>query len=265
MYEFDYERPREIGAALQAVDADSAFLAGGMTLLPTLKMRLARRSRLIDLGGLHELRGVRVAPGRIDIGAMTAHVEVQHSGDVQRLLPGLAHLAGGIGDPLVRNRGTIGGSIANSDPAADYPAAVLGLGATVVTTRREIPGDQFFKGMFVTALASGELITHVSFPLPRRCAYVKFRNPASRYAVVGVMVAETAQGVRVAVTGAGPHVFRLADFEQALTQRFAPEALLGLRVPSDGLNEDMHGSAGYRASLIGVIARRAVAMVTAAG
>jgi carbon-monoxide dehydrogenase medium subunit len=265
MYEFDYERPRDIGAALKAVDADSAFLAGGMTLLPTMKMRLARRSRLIDLGGLPELRGVRVAPDRIEIGAMTPHVEVQDSPDVRRLLPGLAQLAGGIGDPLVRNRGTIGGSIANSDPAADYPAAVLGLGATVVTNLREIPGGQFFKGMFTTALAPGELITRVSFPLPRRCAYLKFRNPASRYAVVGVLVAETSGGLRVAVTGAGPQVFRLPAFEQALAKRFAPEALLGLRVPSDGLNDDMHGSAAYRANLIGVIARRAVAMVATPG
>jgi carbon-monoxide dehydrogenase medium subunit len=265
MYEFAYERPQDISAALKFVDADSAFLAGGMTLLPTMKMRLARRSRLIDLSALHELRGVRIRPEGIEIGAMTSHVEVQESVEVRRLLPGLAGLAGGIGDPLVRNRGTIGGSLANSDPAADYPAAVLGLGATVVTNLRRIPGDQFFKGMFVTALAPGELITHVSFPLPRRCAYLKFRNPASRYAVVGVMIAETTDGIRVAVTGAGPQVFRLAAFEQALAKRFAPESLKGLEVPSDGLNDDMHGSAPYRASLIGVIAGRAVAMVTAPG
>ena len=265
MYEFDYERPSELGAALAAVNSDSAFLAGGMTLLPTMKMRLARRSRLIDLAALPELRGVRVVAGRIEIGAMTSHVEVQDSPDVRQLLPGLASLAGGIGDPLVRNRGTIGGSIANNDPAADYPAAVLGLGATVVTNLREIPGDRFFTGMFATALAPGELITRVSFPIARRAAYLKLRNPASRYAVVGVMVAETAGGVRVAVTGAGPHVFRLASFEQALAKRFAPEALEGLAVPADGLNDDMHGSAAYRASLIGVIAKRAVALVADPG
>jgi carbon-monoxide dehydrogenase medium subunit len=265
MYEFDYERPQDLGAVLKAVDADSAFLAGGMTLLPTMKMRLARRSRLIDLSALRELRGVRVAAGKIEIGAMTPHVEVQDSPEVRRLIPGLARLAGGIGDPLVRNRGTIGGSIANSDPAACYPAAVLGLGATVVTNLREIPGGQFFKGMFATALAPGELITHVSFPVPRRCAYLKFRNPASRYAVVGVMVAEAADGMRVAVTGAGPQVFRVAAFEQALAKKFAPEALQGLQVPSDGLNDDMHGSADYRASLIGVIARRAVALAAVPG
>ena len=265
MYEFDYERPNNINAALAAVDADSAFLAGGMTLLPTMKMRLARRSRLIDLAALPELRGVHVASGRIEIGAMTPHVEVQDSSEVRRLLPGLARLAAEIGDPLVRNRGTIGGSIANSDPAADYPAAVLGLGATVVTNLRQIPGDQFFKGMFATALAPGELITRVLFPLPRRCAYLKFRNPASRYAVVGVMVAETGTGIRVAVTGAGPRVFRLDSFEQALTRHFAPEALHGLPVKSEGLNDDMHGSAAYRANLIGVIARRAVATVALPG
>lgn len=265
MYEFEYERPANLDAALKAANSDSAFLAGGMTLLPTLKMRLARRSRLIDLAALPELRGVRSVAGAIEIGAMTSHVEVQDSTEVQQRLPALARLAGGIGDPLVRNRGTIGGSIANNDPAADYPAAVLGLGAVVVTNLREIPGDRFFTGMFATALAPGELITRVSFPVPRRAAYLKFRNPASRYAVVGVMIAETAGGIRVAVTGAGSQVFRLPAFEQALARRFAPEALQGLEVSSDGLNDDMHGSAAYRANLIGVIARRAVTMVAAPG
>jgi carbon-monoxide dehydrogenase medium subunit len=265
MYDFEYLRPTELGAVLASVDADSAFLAGGMTLLPTLKMRLARRSRLIDLAALAELRGVRVTAGRLEIGAMTAHVEVQDSPEVQRLVPGLARLAAGIGDPLVRNRGTIGGSIANNDPAADYPAAVLGLDGTVVTNLREIPADRFFTGMFATALAPGELITRVSFAPPLRAAYLKFRNPASRYAVVGVFVAETADGVRVAVTGAGSQVFRIASFEQALAERFAPEALEGLTVPCDGLNEDLHASAAYRAHLIGVIGRRAVAMAVAAG
>jgi carbon-monoxide dehydrogenase medium subunit len=263
MYEFAYERPVDLGAALKAADADSAFLAGGMTLLPTLKMRLARRSRLIDLSALPELRGVTATSTTVDIGAMTSHVEVQDSPEVQRLLPGLARLAAGIGDPLVRNRGTIGGSIANNDPAADYPAAVLGLGATIVTNLRRIPGDDFFTGMFATALAPGELITRISFPVARRAGYLKFRNPASRYAVVGVMVAQTPAGIRVAVTGAGPQVFRLPAFEQALTRRFAPEALQGLTVPSDGLNDDMHGSAAYRASLVSVIARRVVDMVAA--
>jgi len=260
MYELEYQRPGSVAAALAAADADSAFLAGGMTLLPTLKMRLSRRSRLIDLSALDDLQGVRVTPSALIIGAMTAHVEVQDSAEVRRALPALAKLAGGIGDPLVRNRGTIGGSLANNDPAADYPAAVLGLGATVETNKREISAEQFFTGMFSTALDTGELITRVSFPLPRRAAYLKFRNPASRYAVVGVMVADTAQGIRVAVTGAGPCVFRVPSFEEALSRRFSADALRGLRVPSDGLNGDMHGSAAYRASLIGVIARRAVAM-----
>jgi carbon-monoxide dehydrogenase medium subunit len=259
MYAFDYHRPRSIQDALAAAAVDDgAFLAGGMTLLPSLKMRLSRRSRLVDLAAIPELSGIRVDNGRVHIGAMTRHVEVQDSGAVRQAIPALAALAGGIGDPQVRNRGTIGGSLANSDPSADYPAAVLALDARIHTDQREIPADEFFTGMFATALQPGELITRISFPVTGRCAYVKYRNPASRYAVVGVMVAQHAQGVRVAVTGAGPHAFRLPEFEAVLSKSFAPDAVRSLRVPSEGLNEDMHATAAYRAGLISVIAARAV-------
>ena len=265
MYAFDYHRPRSIEDAVAAAGVDDgAFLAGGMTLLPSMKMRLARRSRLVDLGAIAGLTGIRSEGGRLVIGAMTRHVEVQDSALVRKELPALAALAGGIGDPQVRNRGTIGGSIANSDPSADYPAAVLALDARIHTHARAIAADDFFQGMFATALAPGELITHVSFARPRRAAYVKFKNPASRYAVVGVMVAQHEAGVRVAVTGAGPHAFRLPEFEAALSKRFDPEAVRVLTVPSDGLNEDMHASAAYRAGLISVIAARAVAAASQA-
>ncbi len=259
MYGFDYQRPTSVAAAIEAAQADdTAFLAGGMTLLPALKFRLARFAQLVDLGSIEDLAGIRVDAERVEIGAMTRHVDVADSADIRRVLPALARLAGGIGDPLVRNRGTLGGSIANNDPAADYPGAVLGLGATVVTNAREIPAEKFFTGMFSTALRPRELITRVVFPVARRAAYLKFANPASRYAMVGVMVAEFGNEVRVAVTGAGQCVFRLPEFERALERKFAPESLEGLTVPSDGLNDDLHGSAQYRAHLINVVARRAV-------
>lgn len=265
MYPFEYQKPADVKAAVQAVSGtgENKYIAGGMTLLPTLKLRLARPDRLVDLGGLAELAGIRIERDRVEIGAMTRHADVAWSAELRRALPALASLASGIGDPLVRNRGTMGGSVANNDPAADYPSAVLALGATVVTDRREISADAFFTGMFSTALESGELITRIRFPIPKRAAYVKFPNPASRYAMVGVFVAETAAGVRVAVTGAGACVFRVAAFEAALAKRFAPEALDGLSVPSDGLNQDLHGSAEYRASLVPVIAKRAVAAALA--
>jgi carbon-monoxide dehydrogenase medium subunit len=265
MYEFDYVRPTSVQSAVQATGdgRQGTFLAGGMTLLPALKLRLARPDRLVDLAALAELAGVRVERDHVAIGAMTRHADVAGSADLRRVLPALAELAGDIGDPLVRNRGTLGGSIANNDPAADYPAAVLGLGATIVTNRREIPADSFFTGMFATALAPGELIVRVKFPLPRRAAYVKYPNPASRYAMVGAFVAETAGGVRVAVTGAAGCVFRVAAFEAALAKKFAPEALDGLAVSPDGMNQDLHGTAEYRAHLVNVIARRAVAAALA--
>ena len=265
MYAFDYLRPASVKAATDAAAAsgENKFLAGGMTLLPTLKLRLARPDRLVDLSGLKELAGIRVERDRVEIGAMTPHADVAASADIKRALPALAHLAAGIGDPLVRNRGTIGGSVANNDPAADYPAALLGLGATVITDRREVSADAFFTGMFSTALKPGELITRVRLPIPKRAAYVKFPNPASRYAMVGVFVADFGGSIRVAVTGAGACVFRLPQFEAALARNFAPAALDGLSIPSDGLNQDLHGSAEYRASLVSVIAHRAVAAALA--
>jgi carbon-monoxide dehydrogenase medium subunit len=260
MYPFDYQRPLNVKDAVAAAAGDDgAYLAGGMTLLPSMKLRLSRRSRLVDLSAIPELGGIRVEGSVLHIGAMSTHVEVADSPAVRNSLPALAKLAGGIGDPQVRNRGTIGGSLANSDPAADYPAAVLALDARITTNLREIAAGDFFQGMFSTALKSAELITKVSFPLARRCAYVKYRNAASRYAVVGVMVAETAGGVRVAVTGAGAHAFRLPAFEAALAKQFSPDAVRSLTVSSDGLNEDMHATAEYRASLISVMAARAVA------
>jgi carbon-monoxide dehydrogenase medium subunit len=219
---------------------------------------------LVDLGSISELRGIRVSAEAVTIGAMTSHAEIDRSTEIRRAIPALADLAGGIGDPQVRNRGTLGGSIANNDPSADYPAAVLGLGATVITSTRKIPADAFFTGMFETALKAGEIITAVSFPVPSGAAYEKFRSPASRYALVGVFVARTPAGVRVAVTGAAPAVFRASAFETALKEQFSVEALARIRVPADGLNSDMHGDAEYRAHLIGVLARRAVGRILAA-
>jgi aerobic carbon-monoxide dehydrogenase medium subunit len=267
MRSFDYYRPKnlaEIGAAL-ASSPEARPFAGGMTLIPALKLRLAAPSALVDLGGIAELRGIKVASGSVTVGAMTRHVEVERSAEIRSAIPALADLAGGIGDPQVRNRGTIGGSIANNDPAADYPAALLGLGATVATTKRSIPADSFFTGMFETALAAGEIITGVSFPVPLAAAYEKFRSPASRYALVGVFVAKTKTGVRVAVTGAAPCAFRAKRIEAALSEKFAPEMISSIRVPADGLNSDMHGDAEYRAHLIGVLAKRAVEKSLAAG
>ena len=261
MYAFNYHRPEtlEAASAALAAAADGQVLAGGQTLIPTLKQRLANPSDVIDLGGIAGLGGVRREGDALVVGAMTRHAEVASSAEVRNAIPALAALADCIGDPQVRNAGTIGGSIANADPAADYPAAVVGLGATVRTGRRAIAGDDFFTGLFETALEEGEIVLSVSFPVPRRAAYAKFPNPASRYAVVGVMVAETASGVRVAVTGAGGHAFRVGAMESALGASFNPEAIRDVAVSPDGLNEDIHASAEYRAHLVGVMARRAVA------
>jgi carbon-monoxide dehydrogenase medium subunit len=266
MRTFEYQRPTsvaEVAAALKA-SPDARPLAGGMTLIPALKLRLATPELLVDMSGLADLRGVSVSAGTITVGAMTRHVDVERSGAVREALPALAELAGGIGDPQVRNRGTIGGSLANNDPSADYPAAVLGLGATVVTNERSIPADAFFTGMFSTALEPGEIITSVSFPVPKGAAYEKFKSPASRYALVGVFVARTASGVRVAVTGAGACAFRVKAMETALTEKFAAQSIASVRVPADELNSDMHADAQYRAHLIGVLARRAVEKILAA-
>jgi carbon-monoxide dehydrogenase medium subunit len=263
MYAFDYTRPASVADAVATLanDSDAKVLAGGMTLIPTLKQRLAQPSQLVDLGALSSLSGIRRDGDTLVIGAMTRHADVASSDIVAAALPALAALADGIGDAQVRHRGTIGGSIVNHDPAADYPSAVLGLGATVVTDRREIAADDFFTGLFATALEEGEIVTEIHFPLPKRAAYIKFPNPASRYAVVGVFVADTGSGVRVAVTGAGPGVFRAGSFETALAGSFTAAALDGATWPADDLNSDIHASAAYRAHLIGVLAKRAVATI----
>lgn len=260
MYSFDYTRPASVADAVAALkgDADAKIVAGGMTLIPTLKQRLAQPSRLIDLSAAN-LRGIRRDGDTLIIGAMTTHATVAASAEVKAVLPALAHLANGIGDAQVRNRGTIGGSVANHDPAADYPAACLGLNATIVTDRRQIAADDFFTGLFSTALEEDEIITEIRFPLASRAAYAKFPNPASRYAVVGVFVADTGSGIRVAVTGAGPGVFRAAEMESALSANFSADAVANIKIAAEDLNSDMHASAGYRAHLVTVMAKRAVA------
>ena len=261
MYAFEYRRPDSLAAALADLGQDEAkALAGGMTLLPTMKQRLAAPTSIVELRGVPDLAGVSRDGDAVVIKAMTRHIDVANNGTVQGAIPALANLAGGIGDPHVRNRGTIGGSLANNDPAADYPAAVLALDATVVTNKRRIAAGDYFKGLFETALETGELITEVRFPIPQKAAYIKFPNPASRYALVGVFVAKTAGGVRVAVTGAGQNgVFRATAFEQALASNFSPAALEGKTIAANGLNSDIHADADYRAHLIGVMAKRAVA------
>lgn len=261
MYAFDFHRPKSLDEALKLLGQgeDALPIAGGQTLLQSLRQRLAQPSDLVDLGAIPELHGVRREGDALIIGATTRHAEVAADAAVRDAIPALAELASGIGDAQVRNMGTLGGSVANSDPAADYPAGVLGLGATVVTTQREIPADDFFVDLFETALEAGELIREIRFPIPQRAGYAKFPQPASRYALVGVMVAQTADGVRVAVTGAGPCAFRVPPMEQALAQDFRADALDGIIIDPDGLNADIHGSAAYRAHLIPVMARRAVA------
>ena len=261
MYEFSYHRPASVAdaAALLASHEEAKLLAGGQTYLPTLKQRLAQPSDLIDLGGIAELKGIKEEGGGITIGAMTRHADVAHAALVKRVIPALAALAELIGDPAVRNRGTMGGSISNNDPAADYPGALLALGATVRTNKREIPADAFFTGMFETALERDEIVTAIHLPKPDKAAYVKFPNPASRYSMVGVFVARTGGGVRVAVTGAGPTAFRWVDAENALAASYSPAAIDSLSVDAGDLNADLHASADYRAHLMKVIAKRAVA------
>ena len=262
MYAFTLHRPSSVrqAANLLAKSEDAKLLAGGQTLIPTMKQRLASPGSLVDLSLIEGLSGIELRGRSIVIGAMTRHAEVADSPVVQENLPSLAELAGEIGDPHVRNLGTIGGSIANNDPTADYPAACLGLGATIVTNKRRIPADEFFTGMFETALEGDEIITKVMFPLAKKAAYMKFANPASRYALVGVFASKRGPEIRVVVTGAGANgAFRVSSFEEALQRRFGPKSLDGLSVPATGLNSDIHGSAEYRAHLIGVLARRAVA------
>lgn len=256
-----YHRPNSVADAVKLAGqhGDDKLLAGGQTTLPSMRLGLLAPTGWIDLAGIAELQGIRVEGNQVVIGAMTTHASVASSKEVQSRIPALAQLAGGIGDRQVRNRGTIGGSIANNDPAACYPAAVLGLDATVQTDRRSIVADDFFKGLYETALGAGEIITALRFPVPEKAAYVKFRQPASRFALVGVFVARTGGKVRVAVTGAGPCVFRVKALEDKLSGNFAPESCDGVTVPANGLNSDLHGSAEYRAHLVPVLTKRAVA------
>jgi carbon-monoxide dehydrogenase medium subunit len=263
MYAFDYFHPKTLSEATAAFKAseDAAYLAGGQTLIPTLKQRLRQPTLIVDVSAVAELKGIEATSAAVTIGAGVCHADVAASADVRRFIPGLASLAALIGDPQVRNRGTLGGSVANNDPAADYPAALVALNATVHTSMRTLSAENFFTGMFETALDPGELVVKVTFPVPKRSAYAKFRNPASRYAIVGVMVAETVDGVRVAISGAGPGVFRQADMEAALAKNFSIAAIQNIRIPSRDLNADIHATAEYRAHLIGVMAQRAVAAI----
>ena len=261
MYDFDYKKPTAVAEAVAALGADmeAKALAGGQTFIPVLKQRLNKPSVVVDLAKLG-LTGITVTPTTVTIGAMTTHATVAASAEVKQAIPALAHLASMIGDEAVRHRGTIGGSLANNDPSACYPAAAMGLWATITTDRRAMNPDEFFQGMFTTALEQGEIITSVTFHVPKRAAYIKFKNPASRYAMVGVFVAQFEQGVHVAVTGASQGgVFRHKAFEAALNANFSPDALNGIATPAEGLNSDIHASAEYRAHLIGVMAKRAVA------
>jgi carbon-monoxide dehydrogenase medium subunit len=261
MHNFDYHAPKTLDSALALLSdkEDGKIIAGGMTLLPTLKQRLAAPSDLIDLAAISEIKGVRRDGNEIVIGAMTTHAEVSANADVQSSIPALSHLTGIIGDPAVRHRGTIGGSIANADPAADYPAAVVGLNATIVTNKRKIAADEFFVSLFETALERDEIITSVRFPIPERAGYQKFRHPASGYAVVGVMVAKFGDKVRVGVTGAAGSAFRASDFEAALEKNFSPDVLLNIAISPDELLSDIHCTNEYRAHLVNVMARRAIA------
>lgn len=271
MYPFRYRRAGGVEEARRLFEAgeDARYLAGGHTLLPAMKLRLSAPSDLIDIAGIAGLGRIRAADDAIVIGALARHNQVAQAREVRDAIPALAELAGGIGDFQVRNRGTIGGSIANADPAADYPAALLALGATVTTDRRRIAGDDFFTDLFETALDEGEIVTEIAFPRPRRAAYMKFPNPASRYAIVGVFVAQGitrgADGVRVAVTGAGPAVFRVGEMEAALAGDFTPEAIAGIAIPEDDLASDLHATPDYRAHLVTVMAKRAVARALARG
>jgi carbon-monoxide dehydrogenase medium subunit len=265
MYAFQYRRAKSLtdAADILGKDAEAKALSGGMTLIPTLKQRLAQPTQLVDIAGLPELAGIDHQNGVLSIGAATRHADVAASRVVQQAIPALACLAAGIGDPQVRNRGTLGGSVANNDPAADYPAAVLALDARVITNRREIAAGDYFQGLFATALEPGELIVKIAFPLPKAAAYCKFPHPASGYAMAGVFIADTAQGVRVAVTGAGASgVFRWTEAERALAKGIDPAALAKLSPAAADCNEDIHGSREYRAQLTKVMATRAAAALS---
>ena len=263
MHDFSYHRPAALGeaGALLKKNPDAKLLAGGMTLIPTLKQRLANPSDIVDLARIASLKGVTRDGDNLVIGAMTCHADVAASPEVRSTIPALAELADGIGDPAVRHRGTIGGSIANADPAADYPAGVVGLDAVIETSERQINSDEFFLALFTTALGPSEIITAVRFRIPDKAHYLKFRHPASGYAVVGVMVARYGKEVRVGVTGAGPSAFRLAEMEAALSKSFSAQALSGIRISPDDLLGDIHCSAAFRAHLVEVLAKRAVAAI----
>ncbi|HEY4073167.1 MAG TPA: xanthine dehydrogenase family protein subunit M [Herbaspirillum sp.] len=266
MYPVKYRRPDALADAVSTLadHPDAKILAGGQSLVAAMKLRFANPSDLVDLAAIESLSGISFDAGKgtVTIGAMTRHAAVAASAELQKIIPALASLAGGIGDRMVRNMGTIGGSVANNDPAADYPAGLLALNAVIQTDKRTIAADDFFKGMYETALAAGEIITAVIFPIPKRAAYIKFKSPASRFAMVGVFVAEFASNpgpqVRVAVTGAAGGVFRVAEMEQALAASFTPETVAGIVVPEDMLSSDMHSSAAYRSHLITVLTKRAV-------
>jgi aerobic carbon-monoxide dehydrogenase medium subunit len=263
MYAFDYQRPTDRAAAAAAFKGDARFLAGGQSLIQAMKMRLSNAGRLVDLGGIADLKAIKVDASGVTIGAMATHASVAASAEVRKAIPALAELAGGIGDAMVRNMGTIGGSIANADPAACYPAGLVGLGATVHTNQRTIAADVFFTGLYETALKPGELITAVQFPLVQKAAYIKYKQPASRFALVGVFVSQGAGGVRVAVTGAKSSVFRVPELESALSKSFTPDAIKSVKLSAAGMNGDLHGSAEYRAAMIVVMAARAVAAANA--
>src|SRR5689334_8121492 len=263
MYAFEYAKASSVAdAAALLAKTGGKPLAGGQSLVAAMKLRLAQPGTLVDLAGIDELTGMHTEGDALSIGAMTRHADIASSAEVKRLIPALAAVAEGIGDRQVRNRGTLGGSLANNDPAADYPAAALGLSATIQTNKRKIAADDFFRGMYETALSDDEIITAISFPVPKKAAYVKFPQPASRFALVGVFVAQTASGVRVAVTGAASHVHRAKPIEDALAKSFTADAAKGVKIGASGLNNDIHGSAEYRAHLVSVLAARAV---TAAG
>ena len=262
MYDFAYHKPASVAEAVQllAADPDAKAISGGHTLIPALKHRLNKPTSLVDLSGIGELRGIRRQGNAFIIGALTKHDDVANSAEIKAAIPALAYLAKHIGDTQVRNRGTIGGSVSNNDPAADYPAAVLGLGATVHTSRRTIHADDFFQGMFTTAMDADELLTAVEFPIPEKAGYAKMRNPASRYVMAGVFVSKGPQGIRVAVNGAAPCVFRQKPMEAALAANWSADAVAPIRQDASGLNGDIHGSAEYRAHLVTVMAKRAMQM-----
>jgi aerobic carbon-monoxide dehydrogenase medium subunit len=262
MYAFTFDKPSTLADASKAAAGGAKPLAGGQTLLASMKLRLSEPGSLVDLGGIKELAGIRHEGNALVIGAMTRHIDVANSAEVKATIPGLADLAAHIGDKQVRAMGTLGGSVANNDPSACYPSAVLGLGATVHTTQRQIAADDFFQGMFTTALNEGELITAISFPIPKKSVYMKFNQPASRFAMTGVFLAVTDGGVRVAVTGAGSGgVFRHTGLEDALNKSFTTQAAAAVKIEASDLNADLHATAAYRANLISVLTQRAVALL----